>query len=81
MRGKTEVVWTCTEERCGYIGRRMLKMELPGKRKRGRPKRRFMEVVKEDMAEDGMTEDDTEVRNNWRWKIYGQPFSHLILIY
>ncbi|KAJ8355697.1 hypothetical protein SKAU_G00184910 [Synaphobranchus kaupii] len=28
----------------GNIGRRMLKMELPGKRKRGRPKRRFMDV-------------------------------------
>ena len=27
----------------GYIGRRMLRMELPGKRKRGRPKRRFMD--------------------------------------
>ena len=34
----------------GYIGRRMLRMELPGKRKRGRQKRRFMDVVKEDMA-------------------------------
>ena len=31
----------------GYIGRRMLRMELLGKRKRGRPKRRFMDVVKE----------------------------------
>ena len=30
----------------GYIGRRMLRMELPGKRKRERPKRRFMDVVK-----------------------------------
>ena len=29
----------------GYIGRRMLRMELPGKRKRGRPKMRFMDVV------------------------------------
>ena len=35
----------------GFIGRRMLRMELPGKRKRGRPKRRFMDVVKEYMAE------------------------------
>ena len=26
----------------GYIGRRMVRMELPGKRKRGRPERRFM---------------------------------------
>ena len=44
----------------GYIGRRMLRMELPGKRKRGRPKRRpkrrFMDVVKEDMAEVEVTE-------------------------
>ena len=53
----------------GYIGRRMLRMELPGKRKRGRPKRRFMDVVKEDMAEVEVTEEDTEVRNNWRRKI------------
>ena len=45
-------------------------MELPGKRNlRGRPKRRFMDVMKEDMAEVEVTEEDTEVRNNWRWKI------------
>ena len=47
----------------------MLRMELPGKRKRGRPKRRFMDVVKEDMAEVEMTEEDTVDRNNWRRKI------------
>ena len=53
----------------GYIGRWMLMMELPGKRKRGRPKRRFMDVVKEDMAEVKVTEEDAEDRSNWRWKI------------
>ena len=53
----------------GHIVRRILRMELPGKRKRGRPKRRFMDVVKEDMAEVEVTEEDTEYRNNWRWKI------------
>ena len=53
----------------GYIGRRMLRMELPGKRKRGRPKRRCMDVVKEDMAEVEVTEEDTVDRNNWRRKI------------
>ena len=47
----------------------MPRMELPGKRKQGRPKRRFMDVVKEDMAEVEVTEEDTEDRNNWRWKI------------
>ena len=45
-------------------------MELPGKRKRGRPKSRFMDVVKEDMAVVEVTEEDTVVdRNNWRMKI------------
>ena len=33
-----------------YIGRKMIEMELPGKRKRKRPKRRFVDVVKEDMV-------------------------------
>ena len=28
----------------GHIGKRMLRMELPGKRKRGRPKRMFMDT-------------------------------------
>ena len=30
-----------------YIGNRVLRMELPGRRKRGRPKRRYMDFVKE----------------------------------
>ena len=33
----------------GYIGRRMLEVELPGRRQRGRPKSRYMNAVKEDM--------------------------------
>ena len=54
----------------GYIGRRMLRVELPGKRKRGRPNRRFMDVVKEDMAEVEVTEEDEDRRTNCRrWKI------------
>ena len=53
----------------GYIGRTVLRMELPGKRKRARPKRRFMAVVKEDMAEVEVTEEGAEDRSNWRWKI------------
>ena len=36
-----------------YIGRKMMETELPGKRKRGRPKRRFVDVVKDDMGEVG----------------------------
>ena len=52
----------------------MLRMELPGKRKRRRSRRRFMDVMKDDIAEVEVTEEDTEVRNNLRRKIHcGDP--------
>ena len=49
------------------IGRRMLK--LPGKRKRERPKRRFMDMVREDMQVVGATEEDAEDRKRWKQMI------------
>ena len=49
-----------------YVGRKMMEMELPGTRKRGRPKRRFLDVVKEDMGEVGVKETDIEDRKMWR---------------
>ncbi|KAF7704300.1 hypothetical protein HF521_021372 [Silurus meridionalis] len=62
--GEIEMILTCAEKR--HIGRRMLRMELPGSRKRGRPRRRFMDVVKEDMHVVGVTEADVEDRGLWR---------------
>ncbi|KAI5103545.1 hypothetical protein C0J45_7126, partial [Silurus meridionalis] len=50
----------------GYIGRRMLRMEPPGRRKRGRSRRRFMDVVREDMQVVGVKEADVEDRGVWR---------------
>ena len=49
-----------------YVGRKMMEMELPGKRKRGRTKRRFLDVVKEDMREVGAKETDVENRTAWK---------------
>ena len=43
-----------------YVGRKMIEIELPGKRKRWRAKRRFLNVVKEDMGEVGAKETDVE---------------------
>ena len=45
-----------------YIGRKMMEMKVLGKRKRRRPKRRFLDVVKEDMGEVGVKETDVEDR-------------------
>ena len=49
-----------------YVGRKMMKMELPGKRKRGRSKRRFLYVVKEVMGDVRAEETDVEDRTVWR---------------
>ena len=48
-----------------YVGRKMMEMELPGKRRRGRSKRRFLDAVKEDMEEVGAKETDVEDRTAW----------------
>lgn len=40
----------------------MVNMELPDKRKRGRPQRKFMNVVKKDMEKVGVTEKDPRDR-------------------
>ena len=52
-----------------YVGRKGIQMELPGKRRRGRPKRRFVGVVKEDMGEVDAKETDVEDRKAWRMMI------------
>ena len=49
-----------------YVGRKMIEMELPGKRKRWKPKRRFLDVVKEDMREVGAKATDVKDRTIWR---------------
>jgi hypothetical protein len=48
-----------------YVGQKVIRMELQGKRKRGRPKRRFIDGVKEDMK----AEKDTLDRVKWRNQI------------
>ena len=44
----------------------MPRMELPGTKKRGRPKRRCMDALRENMAVVEVTEKGAEHRNRWR---------------
>ena len=34
-----------------YVGKRVMVMEVPGKRTRGRPKRRWLDKIKKDLSE------------------------------
>ena len=47
-----------TYNRQEYIGRRMMRLEPLGRRPRGRPKRRFMDEVKEEMKLVVVKEED-----------------------
>ena len=47
----------------------MLRVKQSGKRKRGRPKRRFMDAMRQDMTAIEVTEEDAEDTTEWRWKI------------
>ena len=42
----------------GYVGKTMMEMALPGRRKRGRPRRRWMDLEREDMERAGAKEGD-----------------------
>ena len=51
------------------VCRRTLEMMPPGRRKRGRPKLRWMDCVRDDMKIIGVTENETSNRENWRRRI------------
>ena len=52
-----------------YFWKRVLRMEIPGRRKRERPRRRWMDNIKADMLERGLQREDTQDRAVWRSKI------------
>ena len=49
-----------------YVGRKTLEMVPPGRRKRGRPKQRWMDCVNRDMRASGMTKTEVHDRTGWR---------------
>ena len=50
----------------GYMGKTMIEMAVSGRRKRGRPRRRRMDLAREDMERVGAKEGDEVDRENWK---------------
>ena len=49
-----------------YLGKRMMEMAVLGRRKRGRPRRRWMDLVREDIERVGAREGDKVDQVKWR---------------
>ena len=52
-----------------YIGKRVERIEIGGRRKRGRPKTRWRDRVGEDLQKKGWRQQDSLDRKEWRRRI------------
>ena len=50
----------------GYMGERIMEMAMPSRRKRGRPRRRWMDLAREDMERVGANKGDEIDWVKWR---------------
>ena len=52
-----------------YVGKRVMVMEVPGKRRRGRPKRRWLDNIKNDLSDRELSGDHAQDRPRWRRRL------------
>ena len=65
QREEMEMVWTVQRRDKDVATRKILQMTVDGKRNRGRPKLRWRDLVKEDMARNQTTTEMAEYRKHW----------------
>ena len=49
-----------------YVVKRVMGMEVLGKRRRGRPKRRWLDNIRNDLSERELSREDAQNRAKWR---------------
>ena len=49
-----------------YVGKRVMALEVPGKRRRRRPKRRWLDSIGNDLSERELSREDAQDRARWR---------------
>ena len=49
-----------------YVGKRVMAMEVPDKRRRGSSKRRWLDNIRNDLSERELSGEDTQDRAKWR---------------
>ena len=49
-----------------YVGKRVMAMEVSGNKRRGRPKRRWLDSIRNDLSERELSKENAQDRAKWR---------------
>ena len=66
QESRSKWYWHVLRREDEYIGKRVMGREVPGKRMRGRPKRRWLDNINNDLLERELSGEDAQGRSKWR---------------